>query len=552
MSKHQNHPYSEDHDGQLAPFRDEAEQVLISSHDEESSTTSSHDDDHNNESNVIVFLEESGDAPVRESSHHSSVALNLNGLTSKPSSEEDNCTDSTCGSSSRSSSAASQDQTPQQQEEDEEELDSQNMDQENENPHWWHDLLWLAFCFGGIMISFVAYGILLEYATSGDKRLAEVPFLFVTSVLGTITAYIGRTARNEAIADIPSNRFLILGLMSLGSTFCAIRALRYVIFPIQVLARSCKPVPVMLIGALLGKKYDRQKYLNVMLIVLGVALFLGGGQVSKSSSDDEDSDDDESPDLSWTVSSHHLLDRSAYQHYQSMAPEEESLEEESTGLSSMLSGQVVGVLLLICSLFFDGGTGAYEDKLMSMHKVEPFDLMFRFQFAKTILAFLAMLLFNEIPQMIDMLKETGPYILALGMCSAIGQVFIFITIAKFGALTTSLMSLTRKVTTLTASIVIFGHGLTAMQFAGLFVSVSAMLMNFVNKKKKKDSTKEGTDQSNITNNANASGETQSRYRDTQNPQYDVLASQSSLEDEDVERLLPSDREESLMEPIIAK
>ena len=28
---------------------------------------------------------------------------------------------------------------------------------------------------------------------------------------------------------------------------------RYVIFPIQVLAKSCKPVPVMLFGAIMGK-----------------------------------------------------------------------------------------------------------------------------------------------------------------------------------------------------------------------------------------------------------------------------------------------------------
>mmetsp|Transcript_27247 Transcript_27247/g.75152 ORF Transcript_27247/g.75152 Transcript_27247/m.75152 type:complete len:117 (-) Transcript_27247:288-638(-) len=76
------------------------------------------------------------------------------------------------------------------------------------------------------------------------------------------------------------------------------------------------------------------------------------------------------------------------------------------------------------------------------------------------------------------------------MCSAVGQVFIFITIARFGALTTSLMSLTRKVTTLTASIVIFGHGLSVLQFAGLSVSLTAMIMNFVNKKKVKTATSE--------------------------------------------------------------
>jgi UDP-galactose transporter B1 len=51
---------------------------------------------------------------------------------------------------------------------------------------------------------------------------------------------------------------------------------RYVIYPIQVLAKSCKPVPVMLMGALMGKKYPLKKYMNVVLIVFGVALFMGG------------------------------------------------------------------------------------------------------------------------------------------------------------------------------------------------------------------------------------------------------------------------------------
>ena len=68
------------------------------------------------------------------------------------------------------------------------------------------------------------------------------------------------------------------------------------------------------------------------------------------------------------------------------------------------------------------------------------------------------------------------------MCSAVGQVFIFITIAKFGALTTSLMSLTRKVTTLTASIIIYNHDLSGIQLFGLFVALGAMLMNFVRPK----------------------------------------------------------------------
>ncbi len=57
------------------------------------------------------------------------------------------------------------------------------------------------------------------------------------------------------------------------------------------------------------------------------------------------------------------------------------------------------------------------------------------------------------------------------------------TIAKFGALTCSIIGLARKVTTLVASIYFYGHSLNAIQTFGLMVSVGAMIMNFWGKKK---------------------------------------------------------------------
>jgi hypothetical protein len=138
------------------------------------------------------------------------------------------------------------------------------------------ELIWLLLCFLGIMASFVLYGLLLEYATSGGRHLHELSFLFVTSGLYTVTAAAGRHVRDETPTTIPPARFAILGLTSMGSTFCSVRSLRYVIYPIQVLAKSCKPVPVMIMGAAMGKKYPMRKYFNVLLIVMGVALFMGG------------------------------------------------------------------------------------------------------------------------------------------------------------------------------------------------------------------------------------------------------------------------------------
>lgn len=197
----------------------------------------------------------------------------------------------------------------------------------------------------------------------------------------------------------------------------------------------------MLMGALMGKRYPPKKYLNVVMIVFGVALFMGGGDSNKK---------------------------------------KHPVDEDMDGSSS--SAQLVGILLLFVSLCFDGGTGAYEDKLMSVHSVQPFDLMYNIQLGKTILAGIGLLVLNQLHIFVQMVQDMGFLLVALGLSGALGQVFIFVTISKFGALTCSIIGLARKVTTLVASIYFYGHSLNTVQFTGLAISVGAMVLNFYGKK----------------------------------------------------------------------
>ena len=101
-----------------------------------------------------------------------------------------------------------------------------------------NDVIWLLLCFLGIMASFVCYGLLLEYTTSGGRKLHELSFLFVTSGLYTLTAAAGRYVRAETPTTIPPARFAILGLTSMGSTFCSVRSLRYVTLEIVGLSNG--------------------------------------------------------------------------------------------------------------------------------------------------------------------------------------------------------------------------------------------------------------------------------------------------------------------------
>lgn len=52
-------------------------------------------------------------------------------------------------------------------------------------------------------------------------------------------------------------------------------ALQHVNYPTQVIGKSCKPIPVMILGVLIGRKsYPLTKYLFVLMIVIGVGIFM--------------------------------------------------------------------------------------------------------------------------------------------------------------------------------------------------------------------------------------------------------------------------------------
>jgi drug/metabolite transporter (DMT)-like permease len=61
------------------------------------------------------------------------------------------------------------------------------------------------------------------------------------------------------------------------------------------------------------------------------------------------------------------------------------------------------------------------------------------------------------------------------------QVFVFVTIAKFGALNCALIGLGRKILSLVLSFVLYGHTMNAIQTVGLTLSLIAMIANFYEK-----------------------------------------------------------------------
>jgi UDP-galactose transporter B1 len=285
-----------------------------------------------------------------------------------------------------------------------------------------------------------AYGIVLEFVTSGGRKLHEISFIFVTTSIYSITALVARHIFNEKTTDISKYQMLVLSLTSLSSTFTSVRSLRYVIYPVQVLFKSCKPVPVMIFGTVLGKKYPLRKYVNVIIITTGVALFMGGGTSQT---------DGGASNTTW-----------------------------------------IGGFMLSISLCFDGLTGAYEDKLMGNDHVEPFDLMFNIQLGKAVISFVILMTTNGIGDFYDTIIHGGWMLFILGLTGAMGQVFVFVTISKFGALNCALIGLFRKILSLLLSFILYNHTLNVFQIVGLTLALAAMIANFYEKGGKKKEIKQ--------------------------------------------------------------
>lgn len=188
----------------------------------------------------------------------------------------------------------------------------------------------------------------------------------------------------------------------------------------------------MIFGTILGKKYPLTKYVNVIIITTGVALFMGGGSSTRKPGGGSDT-------------------------------------------------TLLGALMLSVSLCFDGATGAYEDKLMGNDHVEPFDLMYNIQLGKSVISFCTLVATNGLAQFFITLSHGGIMLVILGLTGALGQIFLFITISKFGALNCALIGLARKMLSLLLSFLLYGHTLNAFQTVGLTLSLAAMIANFYEK-----------------------------------------------------------------------
>jgi len=299
-------------------------------------------------------------------------------------------------------------------------------------------------CAVGIFFCYFYYGILQERITRkdyGDERFVySMALVFSQCVVNYIYAVIvSRGVLTQGEDTTKTSYYVTCSLSYLIAMVSSNKALMWVNYPTQVVGKSCKPIPVMILGVLIGRKvYPLRKYLFVLMIVVGVALFMYKDKAGKAAA------------------------------------------EAGSGIG-------LGEILLLVSLACDGITGAVQERMKAEHSTKSGHMMKAMNLWSMIFLGVALVLTGEGLEFIGFVsRHPGVIWQILSFCvaSAFGQFFIFMCVSDFGPLPCSIITTTRKFFTVLASVIFFGNELMSRQWLGVLLVFAGLFADGVFGKKK--------------------------------------------------------------------
>ncbi len=240
-----------------------------------------------------------------------------------------------------------------------------------------------------------------------------------------------------ATGNLPLDMFALSGATQVcAKAFTSLALASGVSFPVVTLAKSGKMVPVM-IGSLLlgGASYTLREYLSVVAIIAGTTIV--------------------------------------------------SMGKKSSGPAS----STLGILFVVLSLACDGITGGVQNRLKAKSKergvnAKPYDFMFWTNLFMAITAGVFALFLGEVGTGLSFCfanPEIFEKIIKFSVCSAVGQSFIFYTIANFDPLVCTTVTTTRKVFSVLLSIFLNGHAMSNEGWFGISIASLGILSELQDK-----------------------------------------------------------------------
>jgi len=268
-----------------------------------------------------------------------------------------------------------------------------------------------AFATAGIFAAFSYFAIAQEDVykkTYGGARFASTFFVLACERAVNVMCALGMMAIfGGSKVKTPKMEIFKSGASQMFAMAASNEALRYVSYPTQVLGKSCKMVPVMLGGLVLGgRSFSASQYAQVAFVTLGVALFNFGASDKKSGGSD-----------------------SAY-----------------------------GLSLIGLSLIMDAITGGLQDRVKKTTKAlnprspnakpSMYESMLYTNLSGAIVALALAIWTNQLKSGFDECVKhpaLARAVLIYALASAVGQNFIYYTITCFDVLVLTTVTTTRKI-----------------------------------------------------------------------------------------------------------
>jgi len=295
---------------------------------------------------------------------------------------------------------------------------------------------------GGIYGAFLYYGSLQEdvfrYTSPDGNQFKQAWFLQVLEALANVGIGFVGMILSGATKGIPLKMFGISGAAQVSAKACTSLALANGLsFPVATLAKSGKMAPVMAGSLLLGgASYELREYLQVAAIIGGTAIVSMGKKKGGSA-----------------------------------------------------TSSTMGVFYIIMSLALDGVTAGFQKRLKTETakvgvKPKPYDFMFWTNLFMFLTALSIAAGLGELQSGLAFCfgnTEIFSKIIKFALCSAVGQSFIFYTIANFDPLVLSTVTTTRKIFSVLLSIFLKGHTLSMVGWSGIGLAISGILSELQSK-----------------------------------------------------------------------
>mmetsp|Transcript_19791 Transcript_19791/g.43256 ORF Transcript_19791/g.43256 Transcript_19791/m.43256 type:complete len:341 (-) Transcript_19791:75-1097(-) len=293
---------------------------------------------------------------------------------------------------------------------------------------------WCLFYSVGIIFMLVVYGLLQErimsvpYGSAGEMFTDSVFLVLCNRIVAVIFGLCMARGQGESLENkAPLWKYLAISVTNVYSSACQYEALRYLSFSVQMLGKSFKMMPVMLVGIFIsGKRYNMTDWLIAAAVTVGVTEFLLTGPIDSTA---------------------------------------------TTGNSPY------GFLLLATFLLLDGFTANFQEKLFREHSTSKYNQMVYINLGSTVISLLGLIACGTLRSSVLFAGSHPEFVMDAGILSAAavaGQWFIYSQIKEFGALVFVETLNVRQVVSLLTSYVVYGHSITVLQVLGLAVVFGAL------------------------------------------------------------------------------